>query len=106
MEISIKNIKVKDNQVSFKLPNGIDCEYVDVIVSLKENYKNIDNEVNLVDDSETTYQKTNLNSSRPEIVEWQKQEVRSRTENYLKNLNSAHSVENLDNFFKEIESEL
>ena len=106
MEISIKNIKVKGNQVSFNLPNGVDCEFVDVIVSFKENYKNSSNEVNLVNDSETTDKKNNTHNSNLEIIDWQKQEVSSRTEKYLKNPNSAQTVENTDNFFKEIESEL
>lgn len=77
MEAIRQTVKVKNHQINIILPQDFNAEEVDVIIlpSLKE------------------YQ----------IPQWQMDEVRERTDKYLKNPKSATDI---DDFLKEIENEL
>lgn len=77
MEAIRQTVKVKNHQINIILPQDFNAEEVDVIIlpSLKE------------------YQ----------IPQWQMDEVRERTDKYLKNPESATDI---DDFLKEIENEL
>ena len=73
-----QTVKVKNNTISIILPENFNAEEVDVIIlpAEKKEYS---------------------------IPQWQIDEVRDRTEKYLKNPESAT---NIDDFLKEIENEL
>uniref|UniRef100_UPI00404B9B9A hypothetical protein n=1 Tax=Flavobacterium sp. TaxID=239 RepID=UPI00404B9B9A len=77
MEAIRQFVKVKNHQVNITLPDEFNAEEVEVII-LK-------------------------NSKEYQIPQWQIDEVRERTKNYLKNPASATSY---DDFLKEIENEL
>ncbi|WP_309612859.1 hypothetical protein [Flavobacterium sp.] len=78
MEAIRQTVKVKNHTISIILPDNFNAEEVDVIIlpSEKKEYS---------------------------IPQWQIDEVRDRTEKYLKNPESAT---NIDDFLKEIENEL
>lgn len=78
MEAIRQTVKVKNHTISIILPENFNAEEVDVIIlpSEKKEYS---------------------------IPQWQIDEVRDRTEKYLKNPESAT---NIDDFLKEIENEL
>lgn len=78
MEAIRQTVKVKNHTISIILPENFNAEEVDVIIlpSEKKEYS---------------------------IPQWQIDEVRDRTEKYLKNPENAT---NIDDFLKEIENEL
>lgn len=78
MEAIRQTVKVKNHTISIILPENFNAEEVDVIIlpSEKKEYS---------------------------IPQWQIDEVRDRTEKYLKNPEGAT---NIDDFLKEIENEL
>lgn len=78
MEAIRQTVKVKNHTISIILPDNFNAEEVDVIIlpSEKKEYS---------------------------IPQWQIDQVRERTENYLKNPESATDI---DDFLKEIENEL
>lgn len=77
MEAIRQTVKVKNHTINITLPDNFNAEEVDVII--------------LPSSSEYT------------IPQWQIDEVRKRTEKYLKNPESATDI---DDFLKEIENEL
>ncbi|MNE81461.1 hypothetical protein D3C80_1781150 [compost metagenome] len=77
MEAIRKIVTVKNHQINITLPDDFYAEEVEVIILPKQ------------DDFE--------------IPQWQINEVRERTERYLKNPNN---VTDIDDFLKEIEDEL
>lgn len=77
MEAIRKIVTVKNHQINITLPEDFYAEEVEVIILPKQ------------DDFE--------------IPQWQINEVRERTERYLKNPNN---VTDIDDFLKEIEDEL
>jgi hypothetical protein len=77
MEAIRQTVKVKNHKISITLPDNFYADEVDVII---------------------------LPSSKNfEIPQWQIDQVRERTEKYLKNPESATDI---DDFLKEIENEL
>ncbi len=78
MEAIRQVVKVKNHQVNITLPEDFNAEEVEIIIFAK---------------SENEYA----------IPQWQIDEVRERTEKYLKN---PKNVMNIDDFLKEIENEL
>lgn len=78
MEAIRQTVKVKNHTISIILPDNFNADEVDVIIlpSEKKEYS---------------------------IPQWQIDQVRERTENYLKNPESATDI---DDFLKEIENEL
>jgi hypothetical protein len=78
MEAIRQTVKVKNHTISIILPDNFNADEVDVIIlpSEKKEYS---------------------------IPQWQIDQVRERTENYLKNPESATEI---DDFLKEIENEL
>lgn len=78
MEAIRQFVKVKNHQVNITLPEDFNAEEVEVIIFAK---------------SESEYA----------IPQWQIDEVRERTEKYLKN---PKNVTDIDDFLKEIENEL
>ncbi|CAM4127543.1 MULTISPECIES: hypothetical protein [Flavobacterium] len=78
MEAIRQFVKVKNHQVNIVLPDDFNAEEVEVII---------------------------LSSSRKDytIPQWQINEVRERTEKYLKNPSSATDI---DGFLNEIENEI
>ena len=78
MEAIRQTVKVKNHTISIILPDNFNADEVDVIIlpSEKKEYS---------------------------IPQWQIDQVRERTENYLKNTESATDI---DDFLKEIENEL
>jgi hypothetical protein len=78
MEAIRQFVKVKNNQINITLPEFFNAEEVEVIILSK-------------------------NKKEYEIPQWQIDEVRERTEKYLKNPESATDIED---FLKEIEDEL
>lgn len=78
MEAIRQTVKVKNHQIKITLPDNFNAEEVDVIImpSEKKAYS---------------------------IPQWQIDQVRERTEKYLKNPESATDI---DDFLKEIENEL
>lgn len=77
MEAIRQFVKVKNNQVNITLPTDFSADEVEVIIFPA--------------------------SKEYQIPQWQVNEVRERTEKYLKNPDSATDI---DEFLKEIESEL
>lgn len=77
MEAIRKIVTVKNNQINITLPEDFYADEVEVIILPKQNDF--------------------------EIPQWQIDEVRERTERYLKN---PTNVTNIDDFLKEIEDEL
>jgi hypothetical protein len=78
MEAIRQFVKVKNHQVNITLPEDFNAEEVEVIIFAK---------------SENEYA----------VPQWQIDEVRERTEKYLKN---PKNVTDIDDFLKEIENEL
>ena len=78
MEAIRQTVKVKNHTISITLPEDFNSEEVDVIILPAQN-KEIS------------------------IPQWQIDQVRERTEKYLKNPNNVTSI---DDFLKEIENEL
>jgi hypothetical protein len=78
MEAIRRTVKVNNHSISIILPDNFNAEEVDVIILP-------------VEKKEYT------------IPQWQIDQVRERTDKYLKNLESAT---NIDDFLKEIENEL
>lgn len=78
MEAIRQFVKVKNHQVNITLPEDFNADEVEVIIFAK-------------------------NKSEYSIPQWQIDEVRERTEKYLKNPESATDI---DDFLKEIENEL
>lgn len=78
MEAIRQFVKVKNHQVNITLPEDFNAEEVEVIIFAK---------------SENEYA----------IPQWQIDEVRDRTEKYLKN---PKNVTDIDDFLKEIENKL
>jgi hypothetical protein len=77
MEAIRQTVKVKNHKINITLPDNFNADKVDVII---------------------------LPSSKNfEIPQWQIDQVRKRTEKYLKNPESATEI---DDFLKEIENEL
>ena len=72
-----KTVKVKNHKINITLPDDFYADEVDVIIM--------------------------PSSAKYEIPQWQIDEVRERTEKYLKNSESATDI---DDFLKEIENEL
>jgi hypothetical protein len=72
-----QTVKVKNHQINITLPHDFNADEVDVIILPA--------------------------STKYEIPQWQIDEVRERTEKYLKNPESATDI---DDFLKEIENEL
>jgi hypothetical protein len=77
MEAIRQTVKVKDHKINITLPDNFNADVVDVIIM----------------PASTEYV----------IPQWQIDEVRERTEKYLKNPESATDI---DDFLKEIENEL
>lgn len=77
MEAIRKIVTVKNHQINITLPDDFNAEEVEVIILPKQ------------DDFK--------------IPQWQIDQVRERTERYLKN---PDNVTNIDDFLKEIEDEL
>ncbi|MEX2349382.1 MAG: hypothetical protein WD554_00730 [Flavobacteriaceae bacterium] len=77
MEAIRKIVKVIDREVHITLPLGFNAEEVEVIIF--------------------------PSSGEYKIPQWQIDQVRERTENYLKNPDSAIEI---DDFFKQIDSEV
>jgi hypothetical protein len=78
MEAIRQFVKVKNHQVNITLPDDFNADEVEVIIFAK---------------GENEYA----------IPQWQIDEVRERTEKYLKN---PKNVTDIDDFLKEIENEL
>lgn len=78
MEAIRQFVKVKNHQVNITLPEDFNAEEVEVIIFAK-------------------------NENEYAIPQWQIDEVRERTEKYLKN---PKNVTDIDDFLKEIENEL
>lgn len=78
MEAIRRTVKVNNHSISIILPDNFNAEEVDVIILP-------------VEKKEYT------------IPQWQIDQVRERTDKYLKN---PESVTNIDDFLKEIENEL
>ena len=78
MEAIRQTVKVKNHTISITLPEDFNSKEVDVIILPAQN-KEIS------------------------IPQWQIDQVRERTEKYLKNPNNVTSI---DDFLKEIENEL
>ena len=78
MEAIRQIVKVKNNKITITLPENFSSDEVEVIIlsSADENHS---------------------------IPQWQMDEVRERSENYLKN---PENVTDIDDFLKEIENEL
>jgi hypothetical protein len=70
-------VKVKNHKINITLPDDFNAEEVEVIILPKSN--------------------------NMEIPQWQIDQVRERTEKYLKNPSSAQDI---DDFLKEIDGEL
>jgi hypothetical protein len=77
MDTIRKTVKVKNHKISITLPIDFNADEVEVIIM--------------------------PSSANYEIPQWQIDEVRERTANYLKNPESATDI---DDFLKEIENEL
>jgi len=77
MEAIRQTVKVINHKIHITLPDNFNADEVDVIIL--------------------------PSSTRYEIPQWQIDEVRERTEKYLKNPESATDI---DDFLKEIENEL
>lgn len=77
MEAIRQFVTVKNHQINITLPDDFNAEEVEVIILPKQN----------------DFQ----------IPQWQVDQVRERTEKYLKNPSSAQDI---DDFLKEIEGEL
>jgi hypothetical protein len=77
MEAIRQTVKVINHKINITLPDTFNAEEVDVIIM--------------------------PSSAKYEIPQWQIDEVRERTEKYLKNPESATDI---DDFLKEIENEL
>lgn len=77
MEAIRQTVKVKNHQINITLPEDFNADEVDVIIlPSREEYQ---------------------------IPQWQIDEVRERTEKYLKN---PENVTDIDDFLKEIENEV
>jgi hypothetical protein len=77
MEAIRQIVKVKNHKINITLPDDFNAEEVEVIILPK--------------------------SINMEIPQWQIDQVRERTEKYLKNPSSAQDI---DDFLKEIDGEL
>ncbi|MBG6061815.1 hypothetical protein IWX83_001605 [Flavobacterium sp. CG_9.1] len=77
MEAIRQIVKVKNHKISITLPDDFNADEVEVIILPKSN--NVD------------------------IPQWQMDQVRERTEKYLKNPSSAQDI---DDFIKDIDGEL
>jgi hypothetical protein len=77
MEAIRQIVKVKNHKISITLPDDFNADEVEVIILPKSN--------------------------NVEIPQWQMDQVRERTEKYLKNPSSA---QNIDDFLKDINGEL
>jgi hypothetical protein len=77
MEAIRQTVKVVNHKINITLPDDFSAEEVDVIIL--------------------------PSSTKQDIPQWQIDEVRERTEKYLKNPESATDI---DDFLKEIENEL
>ncbi|MEX0996627.1 MAG: hypothetical protein WDZ45_06235 [Flavobacteriaceae bacterium] len=77
MEAIRKIVKVIDREIHITLPSGFNADEVEVIIF--------------------------PSSGEYQIPQWQIDQVRERTENYLKNPDSAIEM---DEFFKQIDSEI
>jgi hypothetical protein len=77
MEAIRQIVKVKNHKINITLPDDFNAEEVEVIILPKSN--------------------------NMEIPQWQIDQVRERTEKYLKNPSSAQDI---DDFLKEIDGEL
>ena len=77
MEAIRQIVKVKNHKISITLPDNFNADEVEVIILPKSN--------------------------NVEIPQWQMDQVRERTEKYLKNPSSA---QNIDDFLKDIDGEL
>jgi hypothetical protein len=77
MEAIRQIVKVKNHKISITLPDDFNADEVEVIILPKSN--------------------------NVEIPQWQIDQVRERTEKYLKNPSSAQDI---DDFLKDIDGEL
>ena len=77
MEAIRQIVKVKNHKISITLPDNFNADEVEVIILPKSN--------------------------NVEIPQWQMDQVRERTEKYLKNPSSAQDI---DDFLKDIDGEL
>ena len=77
MEAIRQIVKVKNHKISITLPDNFNADEVEVIILPKTN--------------------------NVEIPQWQMDQVRERTEKYLKNPSSAQDI---DDFLKDIDGEL
>ncbi len=77
MEAIRQIVKVKNHKISITLPDDFNADEVEVIILPKSN--------------------------NVEIPQWQMDQVRERTEKYLKNPSSA---QNIDDFLKDIDGKL
>ncbi|MGO4906229.1 hypothetical protein [Flavobacterium sp. W20_MBD1_R3] len=77
MEAIRQIVKVKNHKISITLPDDFNADEVEVIILPK--------------------------SANVEIPQWQMDQVRERTEKYLKNPSSAQDI---DDFLKDIDGEL
>jgi hypothetical protein len=77
MEAIRQIVKVKNHKISITLPDDFNVDEVEVIILPKSN--------------------------NVEIPQWQMNQVRERTEKYLKNPSSAQDI---DDFLKDIDGEL
>ncbi len=78
MEAIRQTVKVKNHMISIQLPSDFNAEEVDVIILPSEKKEYV-------------------------IPQWQIDEVRERSEKYLKN---PENVTNIEDFLKEIDNEL
>ncbi|SFE82860.1 hypothetical protein [Flavobacterium xueshanense] len=77
MEAIRQIVKVKNHKISITLPDNFNADEVEVIILPKSN--------------------------NVEIPQWQMDQVRERTEKYVKNPSSAQDI---DDFLKDIDGEL
>ncbi|WP_426064377.1 hypothetical protein [Flavobacterium sp. DSP2-3-1] len=77
MEAIRQIVKVKNHKISITLPDNFNADKVEVIILPRSN--------------------------NVEIPQWQMDQVRERTEKYLKNPSSAQDI---DDFLKDIDGEL
>ncbi len=92
-------VKVVNHRIEITLPENFNFDEVEITILPTKNkqYKMDVEKLNYVEEPIANYE-TNINQDFI-IPEWQKQEVRRRTEAYNKNPSSAVIIEDVDDFF-------